>query len=77
MIFENQTDIYTKCHVYLKKIVNGNVLLIWRSKAYLGMEIRSGIVSVPNPVYFMKDSKFHSTGISEIYTRDRLDKIGH
>ena len=50
MIFENQIDIYIECHVCLKKIVNGNVLLMWRSKAYLGMEIGSGIVSVPNPV---------------------------
>ena len=45
-------------------------------KAYIGMKIVSGVVSVPNPLYFTKDSLFKSTGISEKFTRDRLDKIG-
>lgn len=45
-------------------------------KAFIGMKIVSGIVAVPNVLYFTKDSLFHSTGISEKFTRDRLDKIG-
>ena len=54
----------------------------WRSvsveevKAYIGYKIVTGVVSVPNSLYFTKDSLFHSTGISEKFTRDRLDKIG-
>ena len=39
-------------------------------KAYIGMKIVSGVVSVPNPLYFTKDSLFKSTGISEKFTRD-------
>ena len=44
-------------------------------KAYIGVKIITGIVSVPNTLYFTKDTLFHSTGISDKFSRDRLDNI--
>ena len=40
-------------------------------KAYIGVKIITGIVSVPNTLYFTKDTLFHSTGIS-----DKFPEIG-
>ena len=54
---------------------------LWRAvtkediKAYMGVQIISGIVPIPKKLYFTKDPLLHSTGISERFTRDRLDKI--